>query len=114
MATSTLPSNDITNPPTIPDAEFAKRVNEAQKLVKETGLDAMIANSNEADFANVRYFSDYWTLFERAGVFIPARGEAALLSGPESVEYARDRSKIAKTHQMVEYRESADPDYPGM
>lgn len=114
MTTKTLSAPDLTNTPAIPDAEFHQRVASAQRLVKKAGLDAMIANSNEADFAHVRYFSNYWTLFERAGVFIPAEGEAALLSGPESVAYAKDRSKIDLVYQMLEYRESADPDYPGL
>lgn len=104
----------LTETPRISDAEFAQRIKNAQKLIQEAGLDALLVNSHEADFANVRYFSDYWTLFETAGVLIPAQGEPALLIGPESGAYARDRSKIARVHKMVEYRESADPAYPGV
>ena len=100
--------------PVIPLAEFSQRVQRAQELIRAAGFDALLVNSNEADFANVRYFSDYWTLFETAGVLIPARGEPALLIGPESGAYARDRSRIRKIHKMVEYRESADPAYPGV
>lgn len=62
----------------------------------------------------MRYFSNYWTLFEIAGVLIPASGEPVLLIGPESENYARDRSVIPRVHMMVEYRESADPAYPGV
>lgn len=100
--------------PAISDAEFALRLERASTAARDRGLDVLLVNSNEADFANVRYFSNYWTLFEIAGVAISPQGDAALLIGPESETYARDRSKIAKVHKMVEYRESADPAYPGV
>jgi Xaa-Pro aminopeptidase len=100
--------------PTISKQEFKARLNCAQAMVRERGFDALLVNSNEADFANVRYFADYWPIFETAGVLIPAEGEAALLIGPESETFAIDRSQIPTIHKMVEYRESADPAYPDM
>ncbi len=100
--------------PTISKDEFAQRLKQAQKRIRELGFDAMLVNSNEADFANVRYFSSYWPIFEIGGVLIPAQGEPALLIGPESESYALDRSVIPKVYKMVEYRESADPAYPGV
>jgi Xaa-Pro aminopeptidase len=96
----------------IEDAEFERRWKEVQKGVKEKGLDLLIVHSNEADFANVRYLSDYWPIFECAGVIVPKEGEPALIIGPESETYATDRSRIKKIYKMVEYRESAEPDYP--
>lgn len=98
----------------ISDTEFLERFKRAQELVRQNGLDILLINSNEADFANVRYFSDYWPIFETAGVLIPAEGPGALLIGPESETYARDRSKIGRLYLMTEYRESADPAYPGI
>ena len=100
--------------PTIPDAEFSKRVQAAQQLIRERNLDVLLLNSNEADFSNVRYFSDFWPLFEIAGVAIPAQGEPALLVGPESDRFAADRGRMPKIYRMHEYRESADPECPGM
>ena len=94
------------------NSEFEMRCKKAQQKVKETGLDLLIAHSNEADFANVRYFSDYWPIFESAGVIIPAEGEPVLLIGPESETFALDRSRLKKIYKLVEYRESAEPDYP--
>jgi Xaa-Pro aminopeptidase len=100
--------------PSISRDEFRKRFERAQQMVRERKLDALLVNSHEADFANVRYFSDYWPIFEIAGVVIPANGEGALLIGPESETFARDRSTLPKIFKLLEYRESADPAYPGV
>jgi Xaa-Pro aminopeptidase len=97
---------------TIPASEFEERQKRAQQRVAEAGLDAVIAHSNEADFANVRYLSDYWPAFESAGVIIPAEGKPILLIGPESETYALDRSRIETVRKVLWYRESAEPDYP--
>jgi len=75
-------------------------------------LDVLLVNSTESDFANVRYFSGFWPLFEVAGVAISPAGDAALLVGPESGAFAEDVSRIRKIFQLIEYRESADPAYP--
>lgn len=96
------------------DAEFANRRKRLQQLVGEEGLDALLVHSDEADCANVRYLSDYWPAFEHAGVVVPAEGEPLLIIGPESLTFARDRSRIPTIKQILEYRESAEPDYPGM
>lgn len=96
----------------IPDGEYKERIQKAAKLVAEKGLDVLVVNSNEAEFANARYFSGFWPLFERAGVAISATGDAALMVGPESKVFAADFGKIEKQFVLKEYRESADPSYP--
>ncbi len=96
----------------LPNGEFQRRWQKVQERMHQAELDVLLVHSNEADFANVRYLSDYWPIFESAGVLIPAEGEAALLIGPESETFARDRSRIKKIYKMIEYRESAEPDYP--
>jgi Xaa-Pro aminopeptidase len=97
---------------TIPEAEYQERVKKAAALVEQRGLDVLVVNSNEADYANVRYFSNFWPLFETAGVAISPTGKAALMVGPESGKYSADRSMIQNIFQLMEYRESADPAYP--
>lgn len=97
----------------IPVWEFEERIKKVQRELNARDLDAILVHSNEAEFANVRYLSDYWPAFESAGVVIPRDGEAILLIGPESEEYARDRSKIKKIMKLLEYRESSEPEYPG-
>lgn len=96
----------------IPDYEYKERIAKAANLVRDNGLDVMLVSSTESDYANARYFSGFWPLFERAGVAISARGDAALMVGPESAIFAKDFSKIDKIFVLKEFRESADPVYP--
>lgn len=96
----------------IPVEEFEQRHRALQLRVQQQGLDALLIHSNEADFANVRYLSDYWPIFESAGVLVPADGDPVLLIGPESMAFARDHSAIPDIRMVLYYREAAEPDYP--
>ena len=96
----------------IPDYEYKERIAKAAAMLRERGLDVMIVCSTESDYANARYFSGFWPLFERAGVAISASGDAALLVGPESAVFGKDFGKIDKVFVLKEFRESADPSYP--
>lgn len=93
--------------------EFSRRVEAAQGVVRRAGLDAVLVFSTESEPAAVRYFADYWPSFETAAVLIPAEGAPALIIGPESLTYASSRSRISRIIQMMEFRESSQPDYPG-
>ncbi len=99
---------------TIPRTEYRERLLRFQANLREAGLDAALVHGNESDCASVRYLCDYWPTFESAAVLVPAEGEPVLLIGPESLEYAKGRSTIQAIEKMVEYRESADPEYPGI
>ena len=96
----------------IPDYEYQERIQRAAKMLRERGLDVMVVASTESDYANARYFSGFWPVFERAGVAISASGDAALLVGPESEVFGADFGKIEKVFVLREFRESADPSYP--
>ncbi|MCK4804359.1 MAG: aminopeptidase P family protein [Spirochaetes bacterium] len=96
----------------LPDTEFKERINRVQEELKKNNFDAYLVHSNEADQANVRYLSDHWPIFETAGVIIPAEGDPILLIGPEAEPFAEDRSRIPEIRKLIEYRESAEPDYP--
>jgi len=98
----------------IPKEEYFERIKKFQANIKTAGLDACLVHANEADMANVRYLSEYWPTFEAAAVFVPVEGEPVLLIGPESKNYAAMRSVIPNIEKMVEYRESAEPQYPGI
>ena len=96
----------------IPDYEYKERVQRCASILRRENLDVLIVNGNEADYANPRYFSGFWPLFERAGVAIAANGDAALMVGPESSIFGADRNKLDKIFTLLAYRESANPAYP--
>ena len=98
----------------IPEKEYFERIAAFQARIKAAGLDACLVHGTESDFANVRYLTEYWPTFEQAGVFVPAEGDPVLLIGPESLKYAQGRSVVPKIAMMLNYRESAEPDYPGI
>jgi Xaa-Pro aminopeptidase len=100
--------------PSIPGEDFHSRLACTARLTGGAGLDVLIIHSNEADFANVRYLSDYWPIFESAGVLVAPNGTAKLLIGPESETFARSRTKIPDVRKLIEYREPAEPDYPSI
>lgn len=94
------------------DQEFLSRVERTQELVRQAGLDAVLVFSTECEPAGVRYYSDYWPSFETAGVLIPAEGDALLIIGPESLTYASSRNRLGRIVQVMDFRESSQPDYP--
>jgi len=102
------------NTTTIPKQEFYDRIAKFQANIKAAGIDACLVHASESDMANVRYLSEYWPTFEASAVFVPAEGEAVLLVGPESDIYAAHRSVFTNIEKMIEYRESAEPECPGM
>jgi len=101
-------------PIAIPQDEFQQRWRTLQGRMAEEDIDVLITHGHEADPANVRYLSDYWPLFETAGVALGQTGHPILLIGPESLTFARGRSRINDIRMILEYRESAEPEYPGM
>lgn len=99
--------------PKISDLEYKQRILNTQKMMKEQGLDLLLAYGNEAEPQYVRYYSNYWPSFETAGVLIPQKGEPILLIGPESMTFASGVSKIDKVRKVPAFRESSEPEYPG-
>ncbi len=98
----------------IPQAEFGQRIARVQQELARRDLDALIVFGNDCEPHNIRYLADYWPAFESAGVVIPVEGEAMLLIGPESLTYAQSRSRLPKIRQLLAYRESSEPEYPGV
>ena len=102
------------NTTTIPKSEFEERIRRFQANIRKENLDACLVHATESDMAHVRYLSEYWPTFETGAVFVPAEGEPVLLVGPESDLYASHRSFFKNIEKLIEYRESAEPDAPGM
>ena len=100
--------------PCIPDDEYKQRVEKVQQAMAAEGYDLILCYGNEAEPQFVRYFSNYWPSFETAGVLIAREGDPLLLIGPESYTYASDRSKITQICRLKAFRESSEPEYPGV
>ncbi len=98
----------------IPKSEFQERIKRIQKQLAERGLDALLTFGSEAEPQYVRYLADYWPAFETASVLVPVEGAPILIIGPESLTFARGRSKIDEIRRILEYRESSEPEYPGV
>jgi len=98
----------------IPRSEFQDRIRRIQRELDRRNLDAYLVHGSEIDFANILYLSNHWPQWETAGIIVPREGEPALMIGPEAEPFARARSVIPRIHKMIEYRESAEPDYPGI
>ncbi|MHB1254489.1 MAG: M24 family metallopeptidase [Candidatus Humimicrobiaceae bacterium] len=96
----------------IKPAERQERIKRIQDELKKRNLDAYLIHSTQSDFASVLYLSNHSPVWETLGVLIPKEGEAILLIGPEAEPFAQSRSTIKKIVKMLEYRESAEPDYP--
>jgi len=94
--------------------EFRSRWKTLQAKMASHDLDVVIAHGDEADPSNVRYLSNYWPLFETGAVALGRSGDAVLLIGPESLTFAQDRSVISDIKRILEFRESAEPEYPGV
>ena len=99
--------------PRIPDSEFIERARRLQALMKEQGVDALLAFGNEAEPQFARYLCDYWPSFETCGVLVAQRGDPVLLIGPESYTFAADRSRVRDIRRLAAFRESSNPEYPG-
>lgn len=96
----------------ISDAEFIDRVGRTQEVMKQEGIDMLLAYGNEAEPQYVRYYSDYWPSFESAGVLMATEGDPILIIGPESGTFAGDVSRVKKIRKLLCFRESSEPEYP--
>jgi len=98
----------------IPEEEFEKRINKVKKQMSTRNLDMLFVFGTETESQNVRYLSDYWTAFESSAVLISLNSDPLLLIGPESFSYAKSRSMIPDIRRLLVFRESSEPDYPGV
>jgi len=74
----------------LPATEYARRVKRVQEELKNEGLDALVGYSSECESGTSRYLTGFWPFFDFAGVVVPAKGDAVLVTGgPESLEFAK-------------------------
>ncbi|MEI7616709.1 MAG: Xaa-Pro peptidase family protein [Actinomycetota bacterium] len=100
--------------PEIEPQERQERIKRIQAELIKRNIDAYLIHSTQSDFASALYLSNHSPVWETLGVLIPKEGEAILLIGPEAEPFAQSRSTIKKIVKMIEYRESAEPEYPGI
>jgi len=93
--------------------EYKLRIKKIQEELVKRDLDAYLVHANESEFANVYYLSNYWVMWESAGVLVPKEGDPILLVGPESGPFAESSAVIKKIRMLFEYEETAEPAYPG-
>jgi len=74
----------------LPAAEYASRIARLQAALQVAGLDCLVGYSSESEPATTRYLAGFWPFFDFAGIVVPCKGEAVLITGgPESLEFAR-------------------------
>jgi Xaa-Pro aminopeptidase len=87
-----------------------QRIQNIKKIMKERNIDVCLTHSCECESASVRYLSNFWPIFDFAGVIIPQEGDPILLTGgPESYEYAKQFSHIEDVRVHPLYVESNAP-----
>ena len=72
--------------------EFKQRVENIRKLMKKESVDAFLVYGDEYRRENLRYVSNYWSIFDRGMLVIGLEGEPILLVAPEGENVAREMS----------------------
>ena len=96
----------------IPIPEYEERIKKIQEILRKKNIDVLVAFGTDSEPQNLIYLSNYWPQFETSSVVIPRDGSPVLVIGPESKTFAQDYSVIKKIFQVIEHRESSEPNYP--
>lgn len=72
--------------------EFKRRVENIRKLMKKESVDVFLVYGDEYRRENLRYVSNYWSIFDRGMLVIGLEGEPILLVAPEGENVAREMS----------------------
>jgi Xaa-Pro aminopeptidase len=100
--------------PRIPDSEYPLRWARLQAAMAEAGLDLVLAYADDhavAGPAHARYLADFAPHFEPVCILVPAAGQPALLSGPESETYALQTARLQDVRVIREFTHP-DEEYP--
>ena len=76
----------------IPKSDFLSRLANIQTTMRQRQLDALLVYGDEYRKENLRYVSNYWPIFERGALLIPADGEPTVLCAPVGEQVAREMS----------------------
>lgn len=100
--------------PTIRQEEFLARGQKVQNLMEEKGLDLIIAYADDGFVygqAYARWLLNYQPAFEPAFVMVPAKGDAVIATGAESVDFVHNFSNCKKAYAVWEFLHP-DEEYP--
>jgi Xaa-Pro aminopeptidase len=97
--------------PTIPEAEFTRRMAAFRDSMAARGLDLVVAYSNMLDPSAVRWFSDFFGINESAALVIPREADPILCSGQACHEWSRHKSKVREIRILPEVGEVSGVEY---
>lgn len=100
--------------PTIKPEEFVLRGQKVQNLMREKGLDLIIAYADDRFVygqAYARWLLNYQPAFEPAFIMIPAKGDVVIATGAESVDFVHNFSNCKKAYAVWEFLHP-DEEYP--
>ena len=100
--------------PTIHQEEFAVRGQKVQNLMAEKGLDLVIAYADDRFVygqAYARWLLNYQPAFEPAFIMVPAKGDAVVATGAESVDFVHNFSNCKKAYAVWEFLHPGE-EYP--
>jgi len=92
--------------------EYSERITKVQEILNKRNIDVLVVFGSDCEPQNLIYLSNYWPQFETASLVIPREGSPALVIGPEAKNFAQDYSVIKTIFQVLEHRESSEPNYP--
>ncbi|MDD4079977.1 MAG: Xaa-Pro peptidase family protein [Eubacteriales bacterium] len=96
----------------IPRKEYDARIARVQEAMRQEGLDLLITHACGCESATIRYLTDFWAVFDFAGVLVPARGKPILLTGgPESYDFAKQFAQIDDVRVHPLYVETSAPEW---
>lgn len=94
------------NQPTIPRDEYPHRWSQVQRMMREKGLDLLIAYSNDREVfgqAHARWLCDFPVHLEPVCIIFAPTGKPVMATGPESTEFALNRSTIERAFILEEF-----------
>jgi Xaa-Pro aminopeptidase len=96
----------------LPSSEYAARVSRLQEELNKQGLDVFIGYSSECESGTTRYLAGFWPFFDFAGIVVPAKGKAVLITGgPESLEFAKTFASAPEICVNPLFVESSAPEW---
>lgn len=96
----------------LPPSEYAARIAKVQAELRKEGLDCLVGYSSESESGTTRYLTGFWPFFDFAGIIVPAKGKAVLITGgPESLWFARKFAHVPEIRVNPLFVETSAPEW---